>query len=135
MNEIKFNEVEISKINLKPGDVLSVKLCGEEFDEDHLQDLNNAMQQRFPDNKIMIFLLPPEHDIKMEIIAAETKDCSQPTSYCNDCSCGKKEMFESSEEVENQEAAVSIRELEELEQNTDKSIEDLIEELSQGEDE
>lgn len=117
MSKVKFTEVEINRINLKPGDVLSVKLVGELFDADAMNSLQAALTNRFPDNKILVLLLPENHDVQMEVIVTkpEAKDCSQPMSYCNDCSCGKKEMIESiSEELENEEAIQEASEQDEI---------------------
>lgn len=91
MSQIKFDAVELTKINLKPGDVLSVKLIGEDFDFDTMQSLRDSLQQVFKDNKIMVFTMPPGSDIVFEAVTNEPS-----VGYCSDCDCGKKERNESS---------------------------------------
>lgn len=84
--EVKFDTVEISKINLKPGDVLSVKLVGDDFDVDTMESLKSHLQSVFTENKIMVFTMPKGSDIVFEAVTNE------PTpNYCIDCNCGKKE--------------------------------------------
>lgn len=91
MSEIKFDVVELQKINLKHGDVLSVKLVSNEFDDNTMLSLREHLQSVFPDNKIMIFTMPKGSDIVFEAV---TKN---PVNYCADCTCGKKEANESTE--------------------------------------
>lgn len=111
--EIVFTIAEISKLSLQPGDVLNVKVMGDEFDEDTMRSLQQQYAKIFPNNKIAIFLLPRGNDIQMEVIQnksaeqflneitpAPAKDCSVPTNYCNDCACGKKERIEGEEALE-----------------------------------
>jgi hypothetical protein len=44
--------------------------------------------------------LPKDHTVELTTIKEEVtipeevKDCSQPTSYCSNCNCGKKERIE-----------------------------------------
>ena len=83
MSELKFNVVELQKINLKFGDVLSVKLVGDDFDEYTTQSLQEHLKSIFPENKIMVFTMPTGSDIVFEAV---TKD-----GYCTGCDCGKKE--------------------------------------------
>lgn len=85
MNEVKFDVVELQKIHLKFGDVLSVKLVGDNFDQSTMESLRESIKVVFPENKIMIFTMPTGTDILFEAVTKE------PVSYCADCNCGKKE--------------------------------------------
>lgn len=85
MSEIKLDIVELQKINLKPGDVLSAKLVGNDFDQETTESLSRHLKSIFPDNKIMVFTMPVGSDIVFEAVTKE------PVSYCSDCTCGKKE--------------------------------------------
>lgn len=97
--ELTFTIAEISKLNLQPGDILSVKMVGEEFDENAMKSLKAQFSAIFPNNRVSIMVLPPNHDVQMTVIKAaiepvEASDCAKPTSYCDSCACGKKERIE-----------------------------------------
>lgn len=85
--EIVFNTVELQKINLSPGDVLSAKLIGDEFDVETMESLKSHLTQVFPDNKIMVFAMTKNSDIVLEVVKKQS-------GYCSDCTCGKKESVE-----------------------------------------
>lgn len=82
---VKFDVAQLQTINLQPGDVLAVKLIGDDFDVDTMASLRDSLTQVFTKNKVMIFTMPKDSDIQFAAIK-ET-----PASYCSDCSCGKKE--------------------------------------------
>lgn len=93
MSDLKFDVVELQKIKLEPGDVLSVKLIGDDMGPEDMDSLRAFLNQVFKDNKVLLFTMPRKSDIVFEAIqqpqAAE--GCST-TNYCNDCNCGKKEQ-------------------------------------------
>lgn len=99
--DITFTIAEISKLNLQPGDTLSVKIISDEIDENDSESLREKFKSLFPNNKIFCLTVPRGSDIQLEVITADTepvpaapaKDCSVPTNYCNDCACGKKERI------------------------------------------
>jgi hypothetical protein len=107
-DDLKIKEVEVTRVNLQPGDLLAVKIYADDIDSNHLKALKAQLKALFPDNKIMLFALPIGSKIEMDVIdtqapaipAGFTADgradlnCSEPTSYCNDCACGKKERIE-----------------------------------------
>lgn len=101
--QISLKEIEVARLNLQKGDVLALKLRGDELmDQAVIQSLKNNFQLLFPDNKIIVLGLGEENDVNFEILNAEVKaeeiqGCSVG-SYCADCSCGKKERFEKSVE-------------------------------------
>lgn len=92
--QIGFDVAELQVINLKQGDVLSVKLIGE-FDQETMESLQAHLAPIFPNNKVMVFTMPMGSDIVFEAIKQSPEsDCSDPISYCSDCNCGKKEQVE-----------------------------------------
>ena len=82
---IKFDEVQLSKINLSFGDVLSVKLVGDDFGPEVMESLKSHLETVFPLNKIIVFTMPKNTDIVFEAVKTGT-------SFCEDCDCGKKEQ-------------------------------------------
>jgi hypothetical protein len=96
--EITLKEAEVLKINAQPGDVLFFKFKGDEFHNDDVQRLGDRLRALFKNNKIVVFSLPKDHDVELttikENVTTEPVDCSQPTSYCSNCNCGKKERIE-----------------------------------------
>lgn len=92
--KVSFVEAEVTKLSLKPGDVLAVKIT-EDVDPSQLEALQKNLKGLFPNNKIALFCLSATGKIEFESISSNTQsDCSAPTSYCDDCSCGKKEQIE-----------------------------------------
>ncbi len=87
-SRISFDIAELQKVNLGPGDVLSVKLIGDDFDVDTMESLRDSLTKVFTKNKVIIFTMPKDSDIQLTAVS-ET-----PASYCSDCSCGKKEASE-----------------------------------------
>lgn len=95
-NELKIKEVEVTKLDLKPGQILTVKIYADDIWQEDLAELKEQLKELFPNNKIMLFALPIGSKIEMDVLdAVATVDCGlSPTSYCYDCSCGKKEKAE-----------------------------------------
>lgn len=94
--KIGFDVAELQVIKLEEGDVLSVKLIGNDFDQATMESLQAHLAPIFPKNKVMVFTMPDGSDILFEVIKqpAPKGDCSDPVSYCSDCNCGKKEQVE-----------------------------------------
>lgn len=105
MTEVKLLEVEINKISLKPGDVLLVKVDGPDFaDPDTCDALQASLKKVFPNNDIGVLYMQG-NTIDLSVISQETavalekvsngeeKACNT-TNYCDNCSCGKKELAE-----------------------------------------
>lgn len=123
---MNFTLAELTKIDLLPGDILAVKLYGDDYEETDLDGLREHLQKTFPNNKVAMFVLPNGKDLqfeklsgnlenkgnsaledktldwKKEFVAAmeakESSRCADPVSYCNNCGCGKKAMAESMRE-------------------------------------
>lgn len=98
--EIRLVEAEVIKLDAKPGSTLLFKFKGEEFcAEDVINVIGKQLRNLLPDYKVVAMALPEGHDVELTNVenqdkVEEVKDCSKPTSYCNDCSCGKKERIE-----------------------------------------
>lgn len=104
-NELKINEIEVTKLNLQPGQILIVKIYADDTSQSDLGHLKHQLKQLFPNNKIMLFALPSGGKIEMDILDTgpivqpafadpAPSPCAEPTAYCNDCGCGKKERIE-----------------------------------------
>lgn len=102
MNEITFNEVEVQKLNLQPGEVLVVKVRSDEIGEYDIQQLSNGLRKVFPNNKVVVLSVGESGSIDLTIAKGSEypeevkQDCST-VNYCNSCSCGKKESYERSQ--------------------------------------
>jgi hypothetical protein len=117
---MNFTLVELTRLKLEPDEVLSVKFYGDDYDVESIESLKKNLQSLFPNNKVMVFMLPNGTDLQMEAIkgSVENKlntpvgeltnlpefgqnlnDCSAPANYCNSCTCGKKEMIEAQNEL------------------------------------
>lgn len=100
--EIVIREAEVIKLNVQPNDVLFFKFKGDDFFNEDVQKLGDRLRKMFINNKVVVMTLPKDHDVELttiqENVTTEVKDCSQPTSYCNNCNCGKKERIESGQE-------------------------------------
>lgn len=71
---MNFTLVELSKISLAPGEVLTVKLYGDDYEPEMVDQLQNQLKSLFPKNKIMMFVLPVGHDLQMEKISDTLED-------------------------------------------------------------
>lgn len=90
MEEIKvsFVEAELTKISLDPGDMLSVKIIDRDMDQDSLMGFQNGLQALFPNNRVLVFVFPPESSISFtKIKSDQSVGCGPQT--CVDCNCGK----------------------------------------------
>jgi len=96
--EIVIKVAEVMKITPQPGDVLFFKFKGDEFHSTDVNAIGKELRALFPANKIVVMALPDNHDVELTTVANQDKvvesDCSKPSSYCADCSCGKKERIE-----------------------------------------
>lgn len=106
--EVVIREAEVIKLNVQPGDVLFFKFKGDDFYNDDVQRLGDRLRKMFVNNKVVVMALPKDHDVELTVAKenvtteneALLKDCSKPTSYCNDCHCGKKEAIENARKSE-----------------------------------
>jgi hypothetical protein len=92
------DEIQVSdatKINLKPGDVLILTVKDDNLDHESLQQLSQSIKKIFPNNKVAVFGLGTEGEVKFHVASVE-----QPVvqSYCSNCDCGKKERAENGDQ-------------------------------------
>ncbi len=71
---VVFKEVEVAKIKLQPGDVLSVTIKGDDLTASDLHDLKDGFRKTFPDNKILMFMIRDDMDVKFEIFTGEENE-------------------------------------------------------------
>lgn len=76
MSELKIVEAEVAKLNLQPTDVLVATIKGDDFDHpETMTSLRLALQNYFPNNKVLVFSMNKDHDIKLSVIKeGEKKD-------------------------------------------------------------
>lgn len=85
---LSIREVEVAKLDLKPGQVLAITVKCDDLDEYALDCLKASLTKIFPNNKIALFGLRPGDGMEFSVISQE-----EAVSYCSDCSCGKKEKL------------------------------------------
>jgi hypothetical protein len=101
--EITLKEIEVMRLNPQPGETLLFKFIGDDFDESAVSNFRQALQKFFPNNRIAVMAFQNGNNVELTTVVDSSytepepvKDCSVPTSYCNDCGCGKKERIERS---------------------------------------
>jgi hypothetical protein len=99
--EIKINEIDVQKLNMSPGEILVVKLKGNQFlNGDAMNSLQNGLASLLPNNKIVILGIPENHYLEMQVVSgsSESVGCgTEPSQYCGDCNCGKRETYEAAQ--------------------------------------
>ena len=99
--ELKFNEVEVQKLNLQPEEVLIVKIRSDELTAYAMDSLRNGFKNLLPNNRVVVLGVDTDGSIDLTIakgseypVEVPKVDCST-VNYCDSCSCGKKEAYES----------------------------------------
>lgn len=62
---------EMSRVILKPGDTLVVKIKSDNVDTETLEKFKSSFKQKFPDNTILVLLMSPGDDIELSTIGKE----------------------------------------------------------------
>lgn len=66
LNEIdQAISVELTKVDIKDGDVFMVKLTGDEFDEVTVRNFKAALKGKFPRVEFIVLALPLNHKVEM----------------------------------------------------------------------
>ena len=60
--------VEVTRLNLKPGDVLMVKITSDIVSADSLAALRQQLTTIFPNNKVMLFAMSASDDIELSVV-------------------------------------------------------------------
>ena len=90
--EISIKEMEVAKLNLKPGDVLAVTVKSNRLTSESLNFLKDQLNELFNGNQIFLIGMNLDEEVKFSIMDEQPKGCGVQ-SYCDDCSCGKKERL------------------------------------------
>ena len=102
-DEIRFNAVDLLQVNLEKGDVLIATIKSDEIDMSSMNSIGDYLRKTFPNNKVLIMGVELKGEIKFTVAKdatlSDTKSCGPaPANFCNNCSCGKKETYESGNE-------------------------------------
>lgn len=75
VTEVTIKEVEVTKLNLRPGEVLFVKLHGDDFDhQPTIESLHEVLRKTFPNNKVMVMSMPTSNDVEMIVVKGESDE-------------------------------------------------------------
>lgn len=89
-------EAQVYRLNLKPEEILLVKIKSDQLDSSALDSIRKGFKQLLPNNKVAIMSVGTDDDIELTSVKDSSyTDCASPKSYCQDCSCGKKEKVQS----------------------------------------
>jgi len=92
---VKLNEVTVQRINLEPGDTLMVTVKNDDISAFALDMLQKKFKEVYPNNKVFIFGMGTDGDVKLAVVSEPKKGYScDEINYCSDCDCGKKERAE-----------------------------------------
>lgn len=63
--------VEMTRVNLKPGDTLVVKIKSDYLDGQTIQNFKDSIEGKFPNNQVMILGMAKEDDVDLSVITKE----------------------------------------------------------------
>jgi hypothetical protein len=97
--DVQINLVDVQKVSLNPGDTLMVTIKHDEITRGTLEMFSRQFKKLFPNNQVFAFNVGTDGDVKFAVVSKPEVDYTpgcgtSPTSYCNDCNCGKKELAE-----------------------------------------
>ena len=92
--ELRFRELELTKLNLNKGDTLAVTVKSDDMAGETIDALKRGLAEAFPGVRVMIFGIGLKDEIRFAAIS-ENKELSScgTEEYCIECSCGKKEQI------------------------------------------
>lgn len=91
MSEIKFNEVDVQRLNLQPKEVLVVRVKSDDISQYAIEQLGTQLRSIFTNNKVVVLAVGLEDSIDLTI----AKETEYPeVNFCSDCACGKKDAYE-----------------------------------------
>ncbi len=102
--EVILEEVQYMKVSPKEGETLMFMLRSDDLNSNLINILGDNLRKVFPNNKVVVFGLGKDDSMGLISIMSSAVpvlepvkkvDCSEPMSYCDNCSCGKKETLES----------------------------------------
>lgn len=62
-------QVELTKVDIKDGDVFVVKLTGDEFDEATVLQFKKALKGKFPKVEFIVLAVPAKHNVEFQKLA------------------------------------------------------------------
>ena len=79
---LPFNVAEfvVSKIDLKPGEQLFVTFKSDYIDEHTVRLLRDQFKSAFPNNKVALFAMSPDDDVKFDIVNPLEEKKDGPTN-------------------------------------------------------
>ena len=94
--EVTLKEVEVQKLDLREGEVLAVTLKHDDVTYDSLKSLQKQFAALFPNNKVLVFNVGTDGDIKLAVLEGQQNSVAPAPQlgYCTDCNCGKKDRAE-----------------------------------------
>ena len=96
--KVTLKEVDVARINLRPGEILAVTIKSDQIDEIIIDAFKKALKPAFPQNEVLIIGISPDEEVlfsTLKSLDVAKAECNT-ASYCSDCSCGKKEQIEAS---------------------------------------
>lgn len=67
--EIKINEVEVTKLNMQPGEILVIKIKNDHMDQSDLQLFKDGFKKLLPNNQVVVLGIDTSGDIQLTTIA------------------------------------------------------------------
>lgn len=84
MDEL-IKQVEVMKVNVRPGDILIFKIKSDTIESSWLQFFSDHLRAEvFPDNKCLVIGLDPQDDLEVTAVGPE----EQEEECCGSCECG-----------------------------------------------
>lgn len=73
MNEetFKIKELEVTKINLKRGDVLMVTIKSDYIDEEIAHSIRKQLSGIFTENKVALYVMGTQDEVRFSIVSSE----------------------------------------------------------------
>lgn len=87
--EITIKEVEATKLNLGPDEILVLTIKSDEATPEGLEHLQSFFKELLPRNRVLLLALSHKDEARFSIMKG-----SEEQNYCLDCNCGKKEAAE-----------------------------------------
>jgi hypothetical protein len=102
-NAFNISDVQIAKLSLAEGEILTMRIFSDSVNELDLAMLKRQLTSVFPHNRILLFSMAKGDRMEIEVVAPEApavSPCTEPENYCNSCACGKKERIEAERKKE-----------------------------------
>ena len=93
--ELQLNQIDVTKINLQPGEILVVTIKNDDVDSNAIKALKELFNDILPSNQTVILAVGKNDDIEFTSVKSidMIKSSCDTGNFCQDCNCGKKEEF------------------------------------------